>query len=350
LIDQFRPILTVLELDWLAGFHFLPCGDDDIPDSFRFKNLTDLNSSVIFGQSPMHRGPQSQIAGDERFRHLGNAVEEVRWGTTDELADLAVAPMGSIDRRAQGVISGAGSLIKDGTGILTVTAANTYTGGTSVQNGALTYATTTSKPASGTTTVAVGATLGLGVGGVGYFGQSDVDSLFAGTMTNVSNSPLSNVGLDTAAGNFDYSSSVPANTRGLHKLGANTLTLWGNNTYTGTTYVTAGTLKLAPSSGSALPAAAAVQNNGTFEIAATGQTAGAISGTGTTQVNDNMSLTANSIVQDTLTIGAGGSVTIRAVPVAAGGAGASPVPEPGMWVLIGTALIGWLAFRRRKRR
>jgi autotransporter-associated beta strand protein len=166
-------------------------------------------------------------------------------GTIATAAGQNVTFGGAGSVKAQtGAISGAGSLIKDGTGILTVTAANTYTGGTSVQNGALTYATTASKPASGTTTVAAGATLGLGVGGVGYFGQSDVDNLFAGTMTNVSNSPLSNVGLDTAAGNFDYSSSVPANTRGLHKLGANTLTLWGNNTYTGTTTLGGGTLNL----------------------------------------------------------------------------------------------------------
>ena len=57
------------------------------------------------------------------------------------------------------------------------------------------------------------------------------------------------------------------------------------------------------------------------------------------------SLTATSIVQNTLTIGAGGSVTIRETVVAGN---ASPVPEPGTWVLIGTALMGLLALRRRR--
>jgi fibronectin-binding autotransporter adhesin len=69
-----------------------------------------------------------------------------------------------------------------------------------------------------------------------------------------------------------------------------------------------------------------------------------ISGLGSTTVNG--SLTADSIVQNTLTIGAGGSVTIRETT----GGNVSTVPEPGTWVLIGAALMGWLVFRRRHSR
>ena len=242
-----------------------------------------------------------------------------------------------------------GGLTKAGAGTLTLSGANTYTGGTIVNAGVLIYSNQAAKPASGITSAAAQTTLGLGVksGDTSFFDVSDVDSLFAGSMTNVTNSPLSNVGIDTTGGDFVYGSSVSSNTRGLHKLGPNILTLSGNNAYTGTTYVTAGTLKLAPSSGSALPATAAVQNNGTLEIAATGQTVGAIGGTGTTLVNATASLIADSIVQDTLTIGAGGSVTIRE---AAGGAG-NAVPEPSTFVLLAMSAIGLLAFawRRRKR-
>ena len=118
---------------------------------------------------------------------------------------------------------------KSGTGVLTLSGDNTYTGGTTVDSGALTFLTTGAKPASGTTTVAAGATLGLGVGtGPEYFVASDVDSLFAGTLTNVTNDPNSNVGIDTTAGDFIYTSSISA-TRGLNKLGPNTLTLTGAN-------------------------------------------------------------------------------------------------------------------------
>jgi hypothetical protein len=83
----------------------------------------------------------------------------------------------------------------------------------------------------------------------------------------------------------------------------------------------------------------------------------AISGAGTTQVDANASLTANSIVQDTLIIGAGGSVTIREVPTAAlaaqsGGAGSAmgAVPEPGTWALLIAGAACLLPLLRRWRR
>jgi autotransporter-associated beta strand protein len=76
-------------------------------------------------------------------------------------------------------------------------------------------------------------------------------------------------------------------------------------------------------------------------------TVGAISGSGSTSVAGNSHLSASSIVQNTLTIGAGGSVTIR--ETTAGGAGASPVPEPGTWALLCAGAACLLAFARRRR-
>jgi autotransporter-associated beta strand protein len=90
-----------------------------------------------------------------------------------------------------------------------------------------------------------------------------------------------------------------------------------------------------------------IANNGAMTVAGT-VGVGAVTGSGSTAVDLFASLTANSIVQDTLTIGAGGSVTIREIPVAGGAAGANAVPEPGTWALIATALVGLLALRRRR--
>ena len=56
---------------------------------------------------------------------------------------------------------------------------------------------------------------------------------------------------------------------------------------------------------------------------------GAITGSGSTEVAASSSLSAASIVQNTLTIGAGGSVTIRETPVAAGGAAGQCRPRAG---------------------
>ena len=154
-----------------------------------------------------------------------------------------------------GPISGVGgSVIKTGTGTLTLSGTNTYNSGTNVNNGALSYLYTTAKPALGITTVAAGATLGLGVVGTNSFSATDVDNLFAGNfvgnLANVTHTTTSNVGIDTTVGNFTYVSSVPATTRGLNKLGANKLTLTGANAYTGATTVSNGTLLVNNTTGS----------------------------------------------------------------------------------------------------
>ena len=120
-----------------------------------------------------------------------------------------------------------------------------HLGGTNVITGTLTFLNTGAKPVTGITTVAPNATLGLGVAtSAGFFTSANVDSLFAGTMTNVNNDPASNVGIDTTVGNFTYASNVSSTTRGLTKLGANTLTLTGTNSYTGPTTIANGILML----------------------------------------------------------------------------------------------------------
>ena len=94
--------------------------------------------------------------------------------------------------------------------------------------------------------MAAGATLGLGVGtSGGYFTAANVASLFAGTLAGVANSTTSNVGIDTTAGDFTYSTNISSATRGLVKLGDNTLLLSGTNTNLSATYLEAGTLSWA---------------------------------------------------------------------------------------------------------
>jgi len=138
-----------------------------------------------------------------------------------------------------------GGLTKIGVGILTLAGTDSYAGGTKVSGGVLTYLNADAQPGSGTTTVAAGATLGLGVGNAaGLYSSADLDALFAGTMPNVKNDPHSNVGIDTSAGDFTYASNIPSTTRGLAKLGANTLTLTGANRYAGGTTVFDGTLQI----------------------------------------------------------------------------------------------------------
>lgn len=151
------------------------------------------------------------------------------------------------------VIAGTGgSLRKIGTGVQTLTAANTYSGGTSIDGGSLTFSLTTSKPATGTVTVAAGATVGLGIVSATPFSTTDVDNLFAGTPSGntagISLAATSSVGIDTTGVvSNTYASNIPASTLGLTKLGNNNLTLTGTNLHTGPTRISQGNLQVGTS-------------------------------------------------------------------------------------------------------
>ncbi|MGA2259080.1 MAG: autotransporter-associated beta strand repeat-containing protein, partial [Thermoguttaceae bacterium] len=147
-----------------------------------------------------------------------------------------------------GAIQGPINLVMSGNGTQVLAGSNTYSGGTTISQGVLDFLNTAAQPSSGTVTVAAGATLGLGVGPAPtYFTATNLDGLFGvsgGSISRVSANPASIVGIDTTAGNFTYSSNIPASAMGLTKLGANTLTLTGSNSYTGVTTISGGTLQL----------------------------------------------------------------------------------------------------------
>lgn len=137
------------------------------------------------------------------------------------------------------------SVVKDGPGKWILSGTNTYTGGTTVNAGTLVFRNTGAKSASGTHAFAAGTTLGLGVGGAGYFDSAAITSAFgSGTiLTNVTVTATTNVAVDTTAGDFIHSADITGSpNKSLTKLGANTLTLSGDNTYTGKTTVTEGTV------------------------------------------------------------------------------------------------------------
>lgn len=137
------------------------------------------------------------------------------------------------------LLDGSAGLTKSGNGTLTLSGTNTYTGSTTVTAGSL--ITTQASALPGYDSVGLvtfdGGTIGVQVGGLGWTSGEMNDLL---TNANKTSGAL---GIDTTNGNFILSSDF-SGTIGLSKLGANALTLSGNNTYTGNTTLSEGTLNI----------------------------------------------------------------------------------------------------------
>jgi autotransporter-associated beta strand protein len=159
--------------------------------------------------------------------------------TTYNVAD-AVAGSGSdlnVTARLSGIF-GSGGVTKTGAGTMTLSNQNTYTGLTRIDAGTLALAHATNTLADTGTVNVNGGTLALG---------SNSDTVGAVTLT--SGSITSSTGTLTGTGSaYDVrSGSVStklAGTVGLNKSTSGTVTLTGDNSYTGATSITGGTLHI----------------------------------------------------------------------------------------------------------
>ncbi|WP_206522855.1 autotransporter-associated beta strand repeat-containing protein, partial [Mesorhizobium sp. M7A.F.Ca.US.006.01.1.1] len=215
-------------------------------------NATTVNTDLEFGSQVVTAGGLLNLNGYGtvvgRITNYIPSGQIVNGGATDAVLTIDGSALG--DSSFGGVIAdGAGggtlALVKRGLSTLTLSGSNTYTGGTRIEAGTLILkdSGTLGAPMGGLD-IAGGATLvfdtaALTVGslsGAGTLTRSDfnpglltvnqaTDTTFSGAITDY----------------FDEINGVTTMT-GLTKSGTGTLTLSGNNAYTGTTFVTGGTL------------------------------------------------------------------------------------------------------------
>jgi autotransporter-associated beta strand protein len=170
-------------------------------------------------------------------------------------------------------ISGTGSLDKEGAGTLVLSAANTYTGETTVDGGtlAITNSGALGSSAAGSgTTVNTGATLDLqNVTGVAEPITLNGGTLAVSTGTSSMTAPMTITGSSTM--DVDGTQLTVTNTisgsGSLEKDGSGTLVLEAANTYTGATEISSGTLKLMP--GASIAESEKVIVNGVLDLGAT---------------------------------------------------------------------------------
>lgn len=160
----------------------------------------------------------------------------------------------------EGLISGTGTVAKVSAGTTTLTASNSYSGGTTLYTGTL---VASNAHALGTGNISF-SSAGGNTGTIQYTTNS------AGTDwgSRLKNSTGA-IRLDTDGNNVNLAGAIDnSNTQGLVKSGTGRLTLSGSNSYTGVTVVNAGALQVA-SGGSISSSSAIVNSGGTLDVEGT---------------------------------------------------------------------------------
>ena len=173
-----------------------------------------------------------------------------------------------------GIVLGTGGLTKSGTGTVTLSGANQYSGGTTITAGTLKVGANEVLSNNGTVTMS-GGTLDI----TGF--TETVNNLVVTSAAAVTSGTLSSTRgftVSNAAGTATISSVLTSATGGLTKSGAGQLTLSTANTYAGQTVVTGGTLRMGVAN--ALPTATVLSlSNATLDLGGVATTVASFSGT-----------------------------------------------------------------------
>ena len=212
-----------------------------------------LGGTLAIGGSGTLGAPSSNLRMNGGSLDLGGTVQTINTllisnaapsGDTVFDGSLSATSFDANNATGDAIVSanliGTGSLTKSGAGIVTLTGTNTYSGSTTSTSGSLVIANPAALPGYDDIGQVIfdGGTIGVQVGAGGWT-PAEVD-----TLINNSTQNSGALGFDTSNGDFTLATAFGDTVLGLTKLGANALTLSGNNSYTGNTSLMEGTLNL----------------------------------------------------------------------------------------------------------
>ncbi|HTV49326.1 MAG TPA: autotransporter-associated beta strand repeat-containing protein [Phycisphaerae bacterium] len=204
-----------------------------------------------------------------------------------------------------GSIAGSTSLVKEGSDSLTLSTANSFTGGTTIGNGTLIVGNSSAIPSGSSVTFGDGTNNGtLDLGGIGAtVGALAVTAGSNGTVTNngTQSATLTFAGGTNAASTF--SGTIQNGTsQTVLTVNSGSLTLSSANTYSGNTTINGGTLALGASGSIANSSLITVQSNGAFNVSA-------VSGGFVLGGSNAQELNGNGNVIGNITVGAQGNLS-----------------------------------------
>ncbi len=260
-------------------------------DAITIANANNTNGITNFTVTePIGNGGTIAVNGPATFPGTVSLtaanVNSTAAGTITTGTGLMVTISGTTSTLA-GTIGGVGGLTEQGTGTLTLSAGNGYSGSTSVMGGTLADGIANALPTG--TALTVGA---AGIFDLAGFAQQVASITGPGEITDSGTAATFTV--NTAAAD-PYNGTLTGSLN-LSVTGTNTLTLDVANSYSGTTSVTGGTL--ADGIANALPISTAltVTSPGAFDLAGFNQEVASVTGTGTVT---NSGATATFLVNNT---------------------------------------------------